>query len=41
MKKLTQYEEVMAHLRGLPEGETDEVAAMATIVCELHHTMGR
>ena len=40
MNKAAQYEEVMTHLRGLLEGETDEVAAMATIVCELHHTMG-
>ena len=40
MNKTAQYEEVMTHLRGLLDGETDEVAAMATIVCELHHTMG-
>ena len=40
MNKPAQYEEVMTHLRGLLDGETDEVAAMATIVCELHHTMG-
>ena len=39
--KTAQYEEVMTHLRGLLDGETDEVAAMATVVCELHHTMGR
>ncbi len=37
MNKASQYEQVMQHLRGLIEGESDEIALMATIACELHH----
>ena len=37
MNKTAQYDEVMTHLRGLLDGETD---AVEPIVCELHHTMG-
>jgi len=31
------YKEVMSHIRSLVEGETDEIAVMATICCELFH----
>jgi len=34
--KSEQYERALGHLRSLVEGETDEIAVMATIVCELH-----
>ena len=37
MTKSEQYERALGHLRSLVEGETDEIAVMATIVCELHH----
>ena len=39
MNKTAQYEQILAHLRALLAGETDEIAAMATIACELHHGM--
>ena len=31
------HEEISNRINGLLEGETDWVAAMATVVCELHH----
>ena len=31
------HDEVNTRIQGLLEGETDWVAAMATVVCELHH----
>lgn len=31
------HAEVFTRIKGLLEGETDWVAAMATVVCELHH----
>lgn len=31
------HTDVMDRIKGLLEGETDWVAAMATVVCELHH----
>jgi GAF domain-containing protein len=37
LKKEELYSSVLTHCRGLLEGETDLVAAMSTIVCELHH----
>jgi GAF domain-containing protein len=33
-----RYAEVAARIRALSHGETDEVALMATLVCELHHS---
>jgi GAF domain-containing protein len=36
MTKSEQYALVLGHLRSLIEGETDEVAVMATMICELH-----
>jgi GAF domain-containing protein len=39
MHKTTQYQLVLDRLRALLEGETDEVAMMATIVCELHQRL--
>jgi len=37
MSKAHRYAEVIRRLQTLIEGETDEVAIMATMVCELHH----
>jgi GAF domain-containing protein len=33
----SRYQEVLASIESLLEGETDWIAAMATTVCELHH----
>ena len=38
---MTDYTELSAQIRDLPEGETDEVALMATVACELHHADDR
>ena len=35
--KAARYEEVRLAIESLLEGETDWVAAMATVACELHH----
>lgn len=35
--KRAHYDEVLARIGALLEGETDWVAAMATVACELHH----
>jgi L-methionine (R)-S-oxide reductase len=35
--RLEQYRAVRARLEHLLEGETDWIAALATIACELHH----
>ncbi|QDL92716.1 GAF domain-containing protein [Paroceanicella profunda] len=35
-----RYAEVRARILSLTEGETDEVALMATVACELHHSFG-
>ena len=32
-----RYQEVLASIRGLLEGETDPTLMMATVACELHH----
>lgn len=37
MNKSLQYEQTLVHLRALLDGETDEIAALSTVVCELHH----
>ena len=37
MDQQQQYEQVVKHIGALIEGETDEVAVMATVACELHH----
>ena len=36
--KEAAYREVQARIRALIEGETDEVAILATVACELHQT---
>ena len=36
-EKETRYEDVMARVRALLDGEDDWIAAMATVSCELHH----
>lgn len=35
--KQQSYDMVLGHIRALIAGETDEIAVMATVVCELHH----
>jgi L-methionine (R)-S-oxide reductase len=37
MNKTEQYHLALQRIRALIEGETDEIALMATVVCELHH----
>jgi L-methionine (R)-S-oxide reductase len=37
MSKTTRYREVRAHIQGLIEGETDEIAVLATVAAELYH----
>jgi len=39
--KSDRYAQVATHLRALIEGESDEIALMATIVGELHHGFDR
>ncbi|MCE9612037.1 MAG: GAF domain-containing protein [Chthoniobacter sp.] len=39
MSKTSLYAQTLERLRALLHGETDEIAAMATIVGELHHTL--
>ena len=39
MTKAAQYAQVLQRLRALLEGETDEIAVMATVVCELHQSL--
>lgn len=36
--RLTAYADVLDRIDALLEGETDWIAAMATVSCELHHT---
>jgi L-methionine (R)-S-oxide reductase len=36
MTKSERYEQVLRRIGALIEGETDEIAVMATVVCELH-----
>ncbi len=33
------YEETLAHIAALLDGEDDWIAAMATVACELHHSL--
>ena len=35
------YETLAKTIASLTEGETDEVALMATVACEVHHADGR
>ncbi|WP_378948052.1 GAF domain-containing protein [Paracoccus sp. R86501] len=35
---MSDYQELAARIRALSAGETDEVALMATMACELHHS---
>jgi L-methionine (R)-S-oxide reductase len=37
VNKPAQYDRICQRLRALIEGETDEIALMATVACELHH----
>ena len=39
MNKTALYAQTLDRLRALLDGETDEIAAMATIVGELHHAL--
>lgn len=38
---MTDYDGLAARISALTEGETDEVALMATLVCEVHHADDR
>lgn len=38
---MTDYDALAARIRALTEGETDEVALMATLACEIHHANDR
>ena len=38
---MSDYQDLSARIRALTEGETDEVALMATMACELHHSDDR
>ena len=38
---MSDYQDLVARIRALTEGETDEVALMATMACELHHSDDR
>ncbi|MEG4641663.1 GAF domain-containing protein, partial [Paracoccus sp. APAP_BH8] len=35
------YDDLAARIRALTHGETDEVALMATLACEIHHSDAR
>ena len=37
MNKAEQYAAASSHIKALIEGESDLIAAMSTMVCELHH----
>ncbi|MGI9175197.1 MAG: GAF domain-containing protein [Rhodothermales bacterium] len=36
-ERTAQYEDILGRIRALLDGETDWIAAMATVACELHH----
>ena len=36
-ERAARYEDVLGHIQALLDGETDWIAAMATVACELHH----
>ena len=38
---MADYEDLAARVAALTEGETDEVALMATVACEVHHADDR
>ena len=38
---MSDYDDLAARIRALCESETDEVALMATVACELHHSDDR
>ena len=38
---MTDYDALTARIRALTQGETDEVALMATLACEIHHSDDR
>lgn len=38
---MTDYPALAARIQSLTEGETDQVALMATVACELHHSDDR
>lgn len=38
---MTDYDALAARIRALTTGETDEVALMATLACEIHHSDDR
>ncbi len=38
-QKQQQYDTILMRITALLDGETDEIAALATVACELHHGM--
>ncbi|MDF3854446.1 GAF domain-containing protein [Paracoccus sp. P2] len=38
---MPDYDDLAARIRALTHGETDEVALMATLACEIHHSDAR
>ncbi|MBO9456137.1 GAF domain-containing protein [Paracoccus sp. R12_1] len=38
---MSHYDELAARISALTQGETDEVALMATLACEIHHSDDR
>jgi L-methionine (R)-S-oxide reductase len=38
-EKQQTYERTIRHIQNLIAGETDRIAVMATVVCELHHSL--
>ncbi|MBK4214482.1 GAF domain-containing protein [Paracoccus caeni] len=38
---MTDYDALTARIRALTHGETDEIALMATLACEIHHSDDR
>ena len=38
---MPDYDDLTARIRALTHGETDEVALMATLACEIHHSDAR
>jgi GAF domain-containing protein len=40
MNKRDQYQTALGRIRAAIAGEADEIAVLATVVCELHHGLG-
>lgn len=40
-RRMSHYDDLAARISALTQGETDEVALMATLACEIHHSDDR